>query len=184
MKKLGSKHEPRQRKMAFLGWISQLEIAFSSHKYTKNIFKDCPTKNKIHKSNSKLVYILIYTVAYAFMEKSTRISAMMYKNQGSQLLKILHTKCASVNSNTKLRAKLAFVNCRKNQEEAVINFLTRLEQKANEARNYDMKISEKEFIWVLLNNMKYHRYYKKRIASFLTTFEFTGNKKYHYSFEN
>ena len=27
------------------------------------------------------------------------------------------------------------------------------------------------FIWVLLNNMKYHKYYKERIAAFLTTFE-------------
>ena len=38
-------------------------------------------------------------------------------------------------------------------EETAINFLTRLEQKANEARNYDIKISERKFLWVLLNNM-------------------------------
>ena len=78
------------------------------------------------------------------MDKSTRISTMMYKNQGSKLLKILHIKCASVDSNTRLRAKLAFVNCRISREETDINFLTRLEQKVNEARNYDMKISEKK----------------------------------------
>ena len=89
MMKLDLKHEPRQRRMAFLEWISQLEIAFSSNKYTKNILKDYSTKNKVHKSNNKLVDILIYTVAYAFMDKSTRISTMIYKNHGSILLKIL-----------------------------------------------------------------------------------------------
>ena len=43
--------------------------------------------------------------------------------------------------------------------------------RSNEARNYDIKISERKFLWVLLNNMKHHKYYKERIASFLTTFE-------------
>ena len=114
---------------------------------------------------------LIYTVAYAFMDKTTRSSTTLYKNKGIQLLKVLHTKCASVDSHTRLRAKMAFINCRIANEETAINFLTRLEQKANEARNYDIKITEKKFIWVLLNNMKYHRYYKERITSFLTTFE-------------
>ena len=70
-----------------------------------------------------------------------------------------------------MRAKLAFINCRISQEETAINFLSRLEQKANEARNFDMRITEKKFIWILLNNMKHHRFYKERIASFLTTFE-------------
>ena len=56
-----------------------------------------------------------------------------------------------------------------------INFLTRLEQKANEARSYDMRICEKEFIWALLNDMKYHRYNKERTASFLTTFELSSD---------
>ena len=37
-----------------------------------------------------------------------------------------------------------------------------------------MKITEKKFIWVLLNNMKHHRFYKERIASFLTGFEPTN----------
>ena len=100
---------------------------------------------------------------------------MMNKNKGTKLLKVLHIKSASVDSNTKQRAKMAFINCRMSHEETAINFLTRLEQKANEARNYDMKISEKKFIWVLLNNMKHHRYYKERIASFLTTFELNSN---------
>ena len=87
MKKLDLKYEPRQRRMAFLEWIGQWESAFSSNKYTKNVLKDYSTKNKIHKSESELVDILIYTVAYALMDKSTRISTMMYKNQGSKLLK-------------------------------------------------------------------------------------------------
>ena len=81
-------------------------------------------------------------------------------------------KCASVDENTKLRARMQFLSCRMTFEEIAINFLTRLEQKANEARNYDIRISEKKkFLWVLLNNMKHHKYYKERIASFLTTFE-------------
>ena len=105
------------------------------------------------------------------MNKATRTSTITYKNRGSELLKVLHMKCASVDHNTKLRAKMAFINCRIQHDETAINFLTRLEQKANEARNYDIRISEQKFIWVLLNNMKHHSYYKERIASFLTTFE-------------
>ena len=100
---------------------------------------------------------------------------MMYKNKGTKLLKNSHIKCDLVDSNMKLRAKIAFKNCRISHEEIAFNFLTRLEQKANEACNYDMKISEKKFKWVLLNNMKHHQYYKKRIASFLTTFELNFN---------
>ena len=34
-------------------------------------------------------------------------------------------------------------------EETAINFLTRLEEKANEARNYDIRISKRKFLWVL-----------------------------------
>ena len=77
------------------------------------------------------------------MDKSARVSTMMHKNKGTKLLKVLHINCASNDSNTKLRAKMAFINCRISHEETAINFLTRLEQKANEARNYDMKISER-----------------------------------------
>ena len=50
--------------------------------------------------------LLIYTVAYAFMDKTTRMSTINYKNQGLKLLKVLHMKCASVDENTKLRAKM------------------------------------------------------------------------------
>ena len=78
-------------------------------------------------------------------------------------------------SDLKLRAKMAFHNCRISNDETTINFLTRLEMKANEARNFDIKISEKRFIWILLHNMKYHRHNKERIASFLTAFELNKN---------
>ena len=53
--------------------------------------------------------------------------------------------------------------------------MNRLEQKANEARNYDIKIPDRKFIWTLLNNIKHHKYYKERIASFLTNFELNPN---------
>ena len=131
MKKLDLKHEPRQRRAAFIDWISQLEIAFSSNKYTRKVLKDYTTKSKIHKSKSPLVEILIYTVAYAFLDKPTRISTIAYKNKGSELLKILHLKCASVDENTKIRARMAFMNCKISYEETAINFLTCLEQRAN-----------------------------------------------------
>ena len=154
-----------------LKWISQLEIAFSSNKFTRKVLQDYSTKNKINRSDSKMTDLLIYTVAYAFMDKATRMSTINYKNQGSKLLKVLHMKCASVDENTKLRAKMQFLSCRIGNEETDINFLTLLEQRVNEARNYDIRIIEKRFRWVLLNNMKHHRFYKERIASFLTTFE-------------
>ena len=70
---------------------------------------------------------------------------------------------------------MAFNNCRISNEENAINFLIRLEQKANEARNFDIKISEKRCIWTLLNNMKFHRHYKERISSFLNAFELDKN---------
>ena len=80
-------------------------------------------------------------------------------------------KCASVDENTKFRARMQFLSCKMTFEETAINFLTKLEQKANEARNCDIKISGRKFLWILLNNMKHHKYYKERIASFLPTFE-------------
>ena len=89
------------------------------------------------------------------MDKVARDSTSTYKNKGVKLLRALHVKCASIDSQTKQRAKYAFNNCRIEQEETAINFLTRLEQKANEARNYDIKISDKKFNWTLLNNMKH-----------------------------
>ena len=171
MRKLDLKHEPRLRRHAFMEWISQLEIAFSSNKYTRDILENYSTKNKINKTSSKLVDILIYTVAYAFLDKPTRLSTIKYKNKGCNLLKVLHLKCASFDENTKLRAKMAFFNCKITSEETAINFLTRLEQKANEARNYEIHISEHRFITVLLNNMKHHKFYKERIAAILTNFE-------------
>ena len=89
-------------------------------------------------------------------------------------MKILYIKCLSVDSNAELRPKLDFVNYRIIRGETTVNFPTRIEQKDNETRYYDMKISEKELILVLFNNMKYHRYYKERIVSF-STFELNSN---------
>ena len=96
-RKLDLKHEHRLRRIAFLERISQLEIAFSSNKYTTKVLQDYSTKNKIHQIKSKLADSLVYTVVYAFMDKTTRTSTIAYKNQGSKLLKILHMKCASAN---------------------------------------------------------------------------------------
>ena len=48
-----------------------------------------------NKDNDSLSCILS-EIDYAFMDKATRTSTIAYKNQGSQLLKVLHMKCASV----------------------------------------------------------------------------------------
>ena len=55
-------------------------------------------------------------------------------------------KCASVDKKTKLRAEMQVLSCKMTFEETAINFITRLEQKADEARNYDTKISERKFL--------------------------------------
>ena len=174
-RKLDLKHEPKARRTAFLEWLSNLEVALNSCKYTRRILQDYNTSNKIRKVKYNSVNRMVYSICYALMEKSARISTMTYKEDGIGLLRALHTKCASVDSQTRLRAKTAFIECRISQEETAINFLTRLEQKANEARNFDIKISEKKFIYRLLNNMKYHKYYRSRIESLLTQFELNSN---------
>ena len=76
------------------------------------------------------------------MDKIVRTSTSTYKDNGVALLKALHIKCASVDSKTRQRAKDSFKNCRIAQDETSIGFLSRLELKANQARNYDVKISE------------------------------------------
>ena len=106
MKKLDLKHEPRLRRASFLEWISQLEIAFSSNRYTRTILSEYSNNNKINIVSDKKVDLLVYTVIYAFLDKATRISTSRYKNKGTKLLKILHTKCASIGAQTKLRAKI------------------------------------------------------------------------------
>ena len=151
MRKLELKHDPKLRSESFLEWISQLEVAFSSNFFTKDILSRYSTTNRINSTKDILVDNLIYTVAYAFMDKVIRSSTSAYKNQGVRLLRSLHTKCASIDSQTKQRAKYALNNCKIGQVETAINFLTRLEQKANEARNYDETISDSKFIWTLLN---------------------------------
>ena len=96
MKKLDFKHEPRQKRATFIDWISQLEIALSSNKCTRKVLRDFTTKRKIHKSKSPLIEILIYILIYAFLDKPIRINTIAYTNNGSDLLKILHLKCASI----------------------------------------------------------------------------------------
>ena len=140
-----------------------------------SICLDYNTKNKIQKVKYASVNRMVYAICYALMEKSARMSTMAYKDDGIGLLKALHIKCASVDSQTRLRTKTSFIECKISQEETAINFLTRLEQKANEARNYDIKISEKKFINRLLSNMKHHKYYNSRIASLLTQFELNSD---------
>ena len=171
IKKLELKHEPKQRRTAFLEWIGCLEVAFSNYKYTRRILTDYSTNHKIHNVVSDDINRLVYSVCYAFMDKTVRTSTSMYKDNGIALLKALHIKCASINSKTRNRAKQAFLECRITQDETSIGFLSRLERKANEARLYDVKISEYKFIKTLLNNMKHHKYYRTIIAALLTTFE-------------
>ena len=166
---------PKKRRATFLEWLSNIEVAFLKYKYTRKILKDYSTKHKIRSVKSDSINRMIYSVCYAFLEKNVRTSTMTYKDDGIALLRALSTKCASIDSQTRLRAKNAFINCKMSQEETAINFLTRLEQKANEARNYDINISEKKFIYRLLDNMKHHKYYRRRIASLLTQFELNNS---------
>ena len=95
MKKLGLRHGPWLRQATFLKWISQLEKASPSNKYTRKVFSQYSNSNKIR------VDLLVCTVNYAFLDKPTRTSTSMYKNQGTKLLQILHMKCAVIDSHTK-----------------------------------------------------------------------------------
>ena len=141
MKKLDLKHEPRFRRASFLALISQIGVTFSSNKYTRTKLSDYSTSNKIKLVTDKKVDFLIYAVVYALLDEATRNSTSNYRNKGTKLLKMRHMKCASIDAQTNLRAKFAFNNCSISNEETTINFITRLEQKAIEARNFDIKIS-------------------------------------------
>ena len=88
MKKLDLKHEPRLRRASFLEWISQLEIVFSSNKYTRTILADYSNNNKINMVSDEKIDLLVYTFIYAFLDKATRISTSRYKNKGTKLLEI------------------------------------------------------------------------------------------------
>ena len=145
-KKLDLKHGPRLRRTAFWEWISQLEIDFSSNKHTRTFLANYSLNSEIKSISDKRFDLLVYIVVYEFLDKATRICTSGYKSQGTKLLKVLHMKCASIDAQTKLRAKLAFTNRRVSHEESTINYLTRLEQKANGARNFGIKMSEKRFI--------------------------------------
>ena len=81
MKKLDLKHEPRLRRVSFLEWITQLEIVFSSNKYTRTILSSYSTNNKINLISDKKIDFLVYTLIYAFLDKATRVSTSSYKNQ-------------------------------------------------------------------------------------------------------
>ena len=78
MKKLELKHDPKLRRASFLEWISQLEVAFSSNLYAKDIMSRYSTRNKINSTKDILVDNLVYTVAYAFMDKVTRDTRQKY----------------------------------------------------------------------------------------------------------
>ena len=101
MRKLELKHDPKLRRASFLEWISQLEVAFSSNLYIKDIVSRYSTTNKINSTKDTLVDNHVYTIAYAFKDKVTRSSTSAYTNQGVMLLRALHTKCASIDSQTK-----------------------------------------------------------------------------------
>ena len=73
-KNLDLTHEPRLRRTDFLEWISQLETAFSSNKYTRTILADYSVNNKRKSISDKKVDLLVYTVVYVFLDKATRIS--------------------------------------------------------------------------------------------------------------
>ena len=122
MKKLDLKHEPRLRRIAFLDWMGKLEIAFSSNEYRREVLRDYSITSKTRRPEDHLADSFIYTVIYAFLDKNPRISTATHKNDGTNLLRCLHTKCASYDSNSKNRAKLAFINCKISQEETAIIF--------------------------------------------------------------
>ena len=78
MKKLDLKHEHRLRRVTFLDWIVQLEIAFSSNEYTREVLKDYSTTTKIRRPKDLLADSLIYTVVYAFLDINTRTSTAIH----------------------------------------------------------------------------------------------------------
>ena len=107
MKKLDQKHEPRLRRIAFLDWTGQLKIACSSNEYTRDVLKDYSTTSKIRRPEEPLADSLVCTVIYAFLDKNTRISTAIHKNQGSNLLRYLHTKYASYIDSTRKELPLS-----------------------------------------------------------------------------
>ena len=81
IQKLDLKYKPRLRRIPFFEWMSQLEIGFSSNKYTIKVQKDYSTKNRIYEEKSKQVDSLVYTATYTFMKKTTKGSFITYTNQ-------------------------------------------------------------------------------------------------------
>ena len=54
---------------------------------TRLVLSQYSNNNKIIVTKDKKIYLLVYTVIYAFLDKPTRISTSMYKNRGTKLLK-------------------------------------------------------------------------------------------------
>ena len=102
---------------------------------TRNILKDYSTFNRIYyRPKNPLVYSLVYTVTYAFLDKYTRSSTVAYKKGN-------------------------------------IPYKIQIYRMYNTARTFNIRISERNFIHILLHNMKNHKFYKGRIESFLTVSE-------------
>ena len=97
-RKLDLKHDPKNRRIAFLEWLSNIEVTFLNYKHIRKVIKDYNIKHKIRSDKSQSINRLIYSVCYVFLEKNVRTSKMSYKDDGIALLKALSTKCASIDS--------------------------------------------------------------------------------------
>ena len=79
MRKLELKHDPKLRRASYLEWISQLEVVLSINLCTKDLLSRYSSTNKKNSTKHTLVDSLVYTVAYAFMDKVTRSITSAYK---------------------------------------------------------------------------------------------------------
>ena len=94
MKKLDLKHDPRLRRASFLEWISQLEIAFSSNKYTRHVLSQYSNSNKIIVTKDKKIILLVYTVIYAFFRQANKNQYIHVQEQRYKTTKSLtHEMC-------------------------------------------------------------------------------------------
>ena len=77
-RKLDLKHDPKNRRIAFLEWLLNIEVAFLNYKYTRTILKDYNTKHKIRSVKSDSINRLVYAVCYEFLEEK-------YKNVNNDI---------------------------------------------------------------------------------------------------
>ena len=84
------------------------KVVFSSNLYTKDTLSNYLPTNKIDFTKDPFVDNRVYTISYAFIDKVNRNSTSTYNNQGAKLLRSLHTKCASIDSQTKQRSNYTF----------------------------------------------------------------------------